>query len=111
MNIKFFNFILNLVKNCLYLLSQVFIFAWFYPLSVNLAVSGTFFFIKFNFLFLVPKLCDIFIRVYKKKFLFFYTLDYFLSGIIFLYFVNYSLEILFPIAGLVYNQILFEEEC
>lgn len=64
---------------------------------------------KYQTLCLMPKFFNFLVIVYKKNFLFFYFVDIFLSGLFFLYLVNISLDVLFPIAGVVYNKTMFED--
>lgn len=95
MIIKFFNKFVLLF--CFYN------FYWFL-LKLNLIN-----FLKYQISFLIPKIFEFFIKIYEKNFLFFYIIDNFLSVILFLYVIKNSLEIIFPIAGAVYNENLFEE--
>lgn len=81
----------------------MFYFYWFL-LKLNIIN-----FLKYQFLFLIPKLFDFFIKMYEKNFLFFYVVDNFFSILIFLYLIETSLETIFPVIGVVYNQKLFEE--
>lgn len=92
MIIKFFN---NFV---------VLFFFYLFLLKLNI-----FRFLKYQFLFLMPKIFNFFIKTYEKNFLFFYIVDNFLSTLFFLYMITIGLEIIFPIVGVVYNEILFEE--
>lgn len=66
-------------------------------------------FLKYQILFFIPKFFNFFIKIYEKNFLFCYTVDNFLSALFFLYLIKTGLEIIFPIIGVVYNEILFEE--
>lgn len=88
---------------------MLYFYIQFYNFYFSLVKIQILYFLSYSFLFLIPKCFSFFIFIYKKNFLFFYIIDIFLSSVIFLYFIDNSLNVLFPIAGVVYNKKIFEE--
>lgn len=98
MRIKFFNNIVFALK-----------FMYFYKIYFLLFKIQLVYHLKRWLLFAIPKGFSFFIFIYKRNFLLFYVIDFFLSAMVFLYFIDNSLNVLFPIAGVVYNKTMFEE--